>query len=87
MPLSFFRLFLTFDMLSLCRSESQPAFFHAYEYLRGQKLGIIKLNPAVSDKLATDSLERTIHPRHLPMLVKPRPWVNYKEGGYLYNKC
>ncbi|KIM41950.1 hypothetical protein M413DRAFT_71072 [Hebeloma cylindrosporum] len=67
-------------------SESQPAFFHAYEYIRGQKLGVIKLNPAVSEKLATDSLERTIHPRHLPMLVKPRPWVNYREGGYLYNK-
>jgi DNA-directed RNA polymerase, mitochondrial len=27
-----------------------------------------------------------MHPRHLPMLVKPKPWLNYNEGGYIYNK-
>ena len=67
-------------------TENQPAFFHAYEYVRGTKLGVIKLNPAVSERMAKDSLMRIIHPRHLPMLVKPKPWLSYNEGGYIYNK-
>jgi DNA-directed RNA polymerase len=24
-----------------------------------------------------------LHPRYLPMLVRPRPWISYNEGGYL----
>ncbi|TFK37584.1 hypothetical protein BDQ12DRAFT_607612 [Crucibulum laeve] len=67
-------------------SETQPAFVHSYEYLRGQKLGVIRLNPVVAERLAKDSVGETLHPRHLPMLVKPKPWVNYDQGGYLYNK-
>ena len=68
------------------RTELQPAFYNAYEYQRGQKLGVLKLNASLSERLAKDSLSQTIHPRHLPMLVKPRPWLNYNDGGYIYNK-
>ncbi|KAG6812715.1 hypothetical protein H0H92_001076 [Tricholoma furcatifolium] len=64
-------------------SEVQPAFYHTYEYLRGQKLGVIRLNPVVSARLATDQIATAVHPRYLPMLVKPKPWVGYKNGGYL----
>jgi DNA-directed RNA polymerase len=67
-------------------SEEQPAFIHTYEYQRGKKLGVIKLNPVVTERLSQDSLDKTLHPRHLPMLVQPRPWLSHKEGGYLYNK-
>ncbi|KAF8064220.1 DNA/RNA polymerase [Lyophyllum atratum] len=67
-------------------SEVQPAFYHTYEYMRGQKLGVIRLNPIVSERLARDRLHETLHPRHLPMLVKPKPWLNHDNGGYLYNK-
>ncbi|KAH8107638.1 DNA/RNA polymerase [Cristinia sonorae] len=67
-------------------SEEQPAFFHSYEYMRGHKLGVIKLNHLVSERMAKDSIKETIHPRHLPMLVKPKPWVSDSDGGYLYNK-
>ncbi|KAI0291577.1 hypothetical protein BC826DRAFT_1022569 [Russula brevipes] len=66
--------------------ETQPAFTHSYEYLRGNKLGVIKLNPVVADRMTKDSIRETMHPRHLPMLVKPKPWLSYDEGGYLYNK-
>lgn len=66
--------------------EEQPAFIHSYEYLRGYKLGIIKLNPVVAERMAKDNIRDTMHPRHLPMLVKPKPWLNYNEGGYIYNK-
>ena len=68
------------------RSEVQPAFFHGYEYVRGQKLGVIKLNPQVSERLAKDGVRETLHPRHLPMLIKPKPWLSHDQGGYLYNR-
>ncbi|KAG9125065.1 DNA-directed RNA polymerase [Ceratobasidium sp. 392] len=64
-------------------TESQPAFTHGYEYIRGKKLGVIRLNPAVNERMARDSVRETLHPRHLPMLVKPRPWEDYDKGGYL----
>lgn len=70
----------------VCRRESQPAFYHAYEYVRGQKLGVIRLNPVVADRLAKDPLRETLHPRHLPMLVEPRAWLAPDQGGYIYNK-
>ena len=67
-------------------SESQPAFYHNYEYVRGQRLGVIRLNPMVAERLSRDDLKVTLHPRHLPMLTKPRPWLEPDEGGYMYNK-
>ncbi|PPQ83911.1 hypothetical protein CVT25_000656 [Psilocybe cyanescens] len=66
--------------------ESHPAFYQSYEYVRGQKLGVIKLHSMVIERLAQDSLHRTIHPRHLPMLVKPRPWIHYNNGAYLFSR-
>lgn len=73
-------------MKFITSSEVQPAFYHTYEYMRGQKLGVIRLNPAVSERMAKDGLRETLHPRHLPMLVKPKPWLSVNQGGYLYNK-
>jgi DNA-directed RNA polymerase len=64
-------------------SEEQAAFNHSYEYVRGRKLGVIRLNPAVADRLATDSVRQVIHPKHLPMLVPPRPWASWNSGAYL----
>ncbi|KAI0753612.1 DNA/RNA polymerase [Fomes fomentarius] len=67
-------------------SEMQPAFNHSYEYLRGHKLGVIKFNPAVADRMSKDPIAETLHPRHLPMLMKPKPWLSYNNGGYIYNR-
>ncbi|EEB97159.1 hypothetical protein MPER_03573, partial [Moniliophthora perniciosa FA553] len=67
-------------------TEVQPAFYHAYVHQRGQKLGVIRLNPTVSDRMSKDAVRETLHPRHLPMLIKPKPWLNYNEGGYMYNR-
>ncbi|EMD32822.1 hypothetical protein CERSUDRAFT_57977 [Gelatoporia subvermispora B] len=67
-------------------SEEQPAFFHSYEYVRGHKLGVIKLNPVVAERMAKDRIKNTLHPRHLPMLVKPKPWLGPDQGGYMYNR-
>lgn len=67
-------------------TEEQPAFFHSYEYLRGHKLGVIRLNPEVAERMSRDGLRETLHPRQLPMLVKPKPWLSHDQGGYLYSR-
>lgn len=51
--------------------------------MRGKKLGVIKLNPVVAARLAKDDIGVVIHPKHLPMLVEPRPWTAHNRGGYL----
>lgn len=66
-------------------TEEQPAFFHSYEYLRGHKLGVIRLNPQVAERMSRDGLGETLHPRQLPMLVRPKPWLSHDQGGYLYS--
>lgn len=68
------------------RTEEQPAFYHGYEYTHGHKLGTIRLNDEIANAMEKDSLHGTIHPRHLPMLVPPRPWVAPESGGYYYNR-
>lgn len=68
------------------REEEQPAFFHSYEYVRGHKLGVIRLNPLVAEQLAKDGLGEALHPRHLPMLIPPKPWLSHDNGGYVYSK-
>lgn len=64
-------------------TESQPAFSHAYQYVRGLKLGIIKINPVVAERMDQDPLRITLHPRFLPMVVKPKPWLSWNSGSYL----
>jgi len=79
----FFIALLRTDQTS---SEEQPAFFHSYEYLRGHKLGVIRLNQEVAERMARDGIRETLHPHQLPMLVKPKPWLSYDQGGYLYSQ-
>jgi DNA-directed RNA polymerase len=76
-----------FDNLALIRSsEYQPAFSHSYEYVRGNKLGVIKLNPEVASRMAKDSIAVVVHPKHMPMLIPPRPWKAHDDGAYLFHK-
>lgn len=63
--------------------EEQPAFYSAYQYVQGKRLGVLRLNDVVRHRLARDNTMDTLHPRHLPMLVPPNPWIRYDSGGYL----
>ena len=63
----------------------QPAFLHSYQYVRGRKLGVIKLNSEVVRMMGTEPLRGSILSRHLPMVVPPRPWMGPKDGGYYYS--
>ena len=46
-------------------------------------MGVLKLNPAIAEHLDQDPLRITLHPRFLPMVVKPKPWLTWESGSYL----
>jgi DNA-directed RNA polymerase len=60
-----------------------PAFYHSYIQHKGKRIGVIKLNPQLIQYLSKESVGDSVHPRMLPMLVHPRPWLTYNSGGYL----
>ncbi|KAI9471856.1 MAG: hypothetical protein EXX96DRAFT_581998 [Benjaminiella poitrasii] len=66
--------------------EQIPAFFHTYQYVHGKRLGIIKFSDQLTEILSREPVRDTLHPRLLPMLVHPRPWLSYNSGGYLSTK-
>ncbi|KZO97648.1 DNA/RNA polymerase [Calocera viscosa TUFC12733] len=67
-------------------SEEQPAFAHTYEFLHGRKIGMIKLNDELAAQLSSEPIRDALHPRQLPMLIPPRPWIDVEKGGYMYSK-
>ncbi|KAG5513866.1 hypothetical protein PMAC_000488 [Pneumocystis sp. 'macacae'] len=67
-------------------SQKTPAFYHTYQYQKGRKLGVIKLNDQLMKLLSSQPLRGNIHPRLLPMLVEPKPWISWDSGGYYLSK-
>lgn len=67
-------------------SGLQPAFHHTYQYLNGQKLGVLKIHKDVIRKMAGTDVNNTVQPQLLPMLTPPRPWVSHKDGGFMYSQ-
>ena len=64
--------------------EIVPAFYHTYQFVDGRKLGVFRVHDTL-DKLITQSFSKGefIHPHSLPMVVTPRLWTKYNNGGYL----
>lgn len=62
--------------------QEQPAFYQSYQYQRGNKIGVLKVNPSVAQRLDKDELGVQVFPRFLPMLVPPKPWTKWNSGGY-----
>ncbi|KAI9503261.1 hypothetical protein BX070DRAFT_252646 [Coemansia spiralis] len=60
-----------------------PAFNHGYIYYKGRRHGIITPHNMLKEMFSKDSIVSIMTPRHLPMLVPPRPWLTYNHGGYL----
>ena len=63
-------------------AQEQPAFYQSYQFQRGSKIGVLKLNPGVAQRLDKDELGLQVFPRFLPMLVPPKPWTKWNSGGY-----
>lgn len=66
-------------------SSKVPAFYHSYQYKNGAKLGVLKIHRNLTRHLSGEAISAVIQHQQLPMLAKPRPWVAYNKGGYLYS--
>lgn len=62
-----------------------PAFYHSYQYQNGSKVGVVKVHRNLAKQLSGETMANAVQPQLLPMLVKPRPWVAWNKGGYLYS--
>ena len=62
--------------------EEQPAFFHTFAYISGKRIGVIRLNPALTEIMTRAPLSPSLA-KHLPMITHPKAWRGFKEGGYL----
>ncbi|KAG8949604.1 DNA-directed RNA polymerase [Tulasnella sp. 408] len=71
----------------ITHKQEQEAFYHCYEHMRGMKIGVIRLNRIVAEQLEHDPVTPLVHPRQLPMLVPPRPWIDPQDGGYLTGRA
>ncbi|ORY08413.1 DNA/RNA polymerase [Basidiobolus meristosporus CBS 931.73] len=64
----------------------EDAFYVTHQYQRGRQIGVVKLHPKLIDILSEGPLQEGVHPRLLPMLVTPKPWLTYNSGGYLTSR-
>ncbi|MCJ1357682.1 MAG: DNA-directed RNA polymerase [Icmadophila ericetorum] len=61
--------------------EIQPAFWNSREFTNGKRMGVVRMNAVLVDKLTTEPVAHTLS-KHLPMIVEPVPWTDFLTGGY-----
>jgi DNA-directed RNA polymerase len=79
----------TFLLLIACKVlklNNFPVFEHKIVVFNSKKLGIIKLNDDVFEKLVSDKSFAVLEAWAMPMVVPPKPWLTIRSGGYLTHK-
>lgn len=64
-------------------TQMQPAFLHRMKWQKGKRIGVITPNPALLVKMQSEPVGSLIAKR-MPMVVEPKPWQGWKDGGYLH---
>jgi DNA-directed RNA polymerase len=68
-------------------TQVAAAWYHTYAYVLGKKVGMIKPNKFVAERLSTSSaVIRVVTTKLAPMLVPPKKWSSWDEGGYWYTR-
>jgi DNA-directed RNA polymerase, mitochondrial len=68
-------------------SQIAPAFYHTYAYVNGKKIGMIKPNKFLAKRFSEiPVIGRGINTKLSPMLVPPKNWTSWDNGGYWYTR-
>ena len=62
--------------------DLQPVFFHGYQYVKGKRVGVVLFNKELYEQFLNKPVNSALA-KHLPMVSEPRPWVGWRDGGYL----
>ncbi|KAI1327500.1 DNA-directed RNA polymerase [Xylariaceae sp. FL0255] len=62
--------------------QMQPAFSHTTVIRKGKKTGMLLPNKVLVELMMREPRGDFLA-RHLPMLVEPRPWASFEDGGFL----
>lgn len=62
--------------------ERQTVFFHTFRYSQGKRTGLVRFNKAMADRISKEPVKSLLS-KHLPMVVEPKPWTDFREGGFL----
>lgn len=66
-------------------SQYQPAFSHIQQPRKGKKVGLLIMHNSLVDQLKHEPIGDFIA-KHLPMIVPPKPWQSFNDGGFLESK-
>ena len=68
-------------------SQVAPAFYYTLVYVHGKRLGVIKPNKFLAEQLSvTPTIGYGIFAKQAPMLIPPKSWTSWDEGGYWYTR-
>lgn len=74
-------------MTTNAEGTNQPVFQHCIVYSgNSRKLGVIRIDDAVFERLQADRQLAFVEAWAMPMLVPPKPWLTITSGGYLTHK-
>lgn len=76
---------LTENCKIIYQNKEVPAFLHEYQVKKQNQLtGVIKCHPFVLQQIENEhEMRESLHTRFLPMVIKPKPWTSYNNGGFL----
>lgn len=63
-------------------SNIQPVFQRMVKYDKGRRKAYLAIHPVMVEKLAVEPPSGLIA-KQVPMVVKPKPWTSFRDGGYL----
>jgi len=67
-------------------SQVAPAFYFTFVYLHGKRLGVVKPNKHLAERLTSAPSPNRLFYKQAPMLIPPKPWTGFDEGGYWFTR-